>query len=88
MPLFIVLTFQSPTGPQQSLPCGTQSVGWSLRLTEGEAYDENPNIPREKSLLEYCFANIKQASRCCKLWTNCVKKHAWSISHAHGSDQC
>lgn len=60
MPLFIVLTFQSPTGPQQSLPCGTQSVGWSLRLTEGEAYDENPNIPREKSLLEYCFTNTKK----------------------------
>lgn len=57
MPLFIVLTFHSPTGPQQSLPCGTQSVGWGRRLTE--PYDENPNFPREESLLRCCFPNIK-----------------------------
>ncbi len=58
MPLSIVLTFHSPTGPQQSLPCGTQNTGWRWRLTEGEHFDENPNIPREESLLEYCFPNI------------------------------
>lgn len=58
MPLSIVFTFHSPTGPQQSLPCGTQNAGWRRRLTEGEHFDENPNIPREESLLEYCFPNI------------------------------
>lgn len=58
MPLSIVLTFLSPTGPQQSLPCGTQNVGWRHRLTGGEHFDESPNIPREESLRHYCFPNI------------------------------
>lgn len=30
-------TFHSPTGPQQSLPCGTQSVGWSVWLNRRRA---------------------------------------------------
>lgn len=45
MPLSIVLTFYSPTGPQHSLPCGTQNAGRRQRLTGGERFDENPNIP-------------------------------------------
>lgn len=56
--------FTSPIGPQQSLPCGTQTAGWSRRLTEEEHFDGDPNIPREESLLEYCFPNIEQKMRC------------------------
>ena len=58
MPLSIVLTFHSPTGPQQPLPCGTQNAVWRQQLTEGEYFDESPSIPRKESLLEYCFPNI------------------------------
>lgn len=55
MPLSIVLTFHSPTGPQQSLACGTQNPGWRQRLIGEENFDEIPSIPREESLLQYCF---------------------------------
>lgn len=55
MPLSIVLTFHSPTSPRQPLPCGTQKAGWEQKLNEGEHFHENPDVPREESLLEHCF---------------------------------
>lgn len=73
MPLPIVLTFHSPTGPQWCLPCGTKKAGWRQRQIEGELFDEPPNIPWEKSPLEFCFFNISFLLELC--WViRCIQK--------------
>lgn len=78
MPLFIVLTFHSPSGPLSSLPCGTQSVRWSLGPTEGEPMMKIQIIPRAESLIRYCFPSMKKTLR----WQLCKKKkYAQSLSH-------
>lgn len=77
MPLSIVLTFLSPIGPQQSLPCGTQNAGWRQSLTGGKHFDGNPNIPREESLLHHCFLNISFhiKMQCVILYIQCCREH-------------
>lgn len=97
MPLSIVLTFLSPTGPQQSLPCGTQNAGCRQSLTGGKHFDEIPNIPKEESLRHYCFPHISFhiemqcvilhiENKLCKTLSKCILViEGSSLSAMHGA---